>query len=80
MRLLMTMSFTLLAAAASAAEPSREDLMALRSVCKADLAKLCAGITPGGGRIAACLKENAAAISAPCRDQLLVLQAKRQAK
>jgi hypothetical protein len=38
--------------------------------CKPDVERLCAGITPGGGRIAACLKANEAQVSPACKAEL----------
>ena len=38
--------------------------------CKADIDKLCQGIPPGGGRIAACHKANEAKVSQPCKAQI----------
>lgn len=38
--------------------------------CRADVERLCAGIPPGGGRIAACLKANQAQVSPACKAQL----------
>jgi hypothetical protein len=43
---------------------ARGDLMA---TCRADAARLCPGISPGGGRLAQCLREHAKQISAPCK-------------
>jgi hypothetical protein len=40
------------------------------SVCRTDVESLCPGVQPGHGRIAACLKENEAQVSAPCKDAL----------
>ena len=40
------------------------------SVCRTDVEKLCASVTPGRGRIASCLKQNEAQVSAPCKDAL----------
>jgi hypothetical protein len=42
----------------------------LRSACKADVEKLCSGVERGHGRIAACLKQNEAQLSAPCKDAI----------
>ena len=41
-----------------------------RAACKADVEKLCSGVQRGGGRIAACLKQNEAQVSAGCKDAL----------
>ncbi len=38
--------------------------------CRADVERLCPGIAPGGGRIAACLKANAAQLSPGCKAEL----------
>lgn len=38
--------------------------------CRADVERLCAGIAPGGGRIAACLKANQAQVSPECKAEL----------
>ncbi len=38
--------------------------------CKADLAKFCPDAKPGGGQVAACLKKNAAQLSAPCKQRV----------
>ena len=38
--------------------------------CKADLAKFCPQAKPGGGQIAACLKQNRAQLSGPCKERV----------
>ena len=38
--------------------------------CKADLAKFCPQAKPGGGRIAACLKQSAGEASAGCKARI----------
>jgi len=38
--------------------------------CKADYAKLCSGVMPGGGRIIACFRSHKDEISPDCRDAL----------
>lgn len=38
--------------------------------CKADLARFCPEAKPGSGAIAACLKKNAAQLSAPCKQRV----------
>ena len=45
-----------------------------RAVCKDDVAKLCAGVQSGGGRIGACLKQNEAQLSPACKDALTKVQ------
>ncbi len=43
--------------------------------CRADAQKLCAGVPAGGGRIAACLRENEAKLTPSCQAQLGALEA-----
>ena len=38
--------------------------------CRADVQKLCKGVQPGGGRIAACLKQHESEISPGCRERI----------
>jgi hypothetical protein len=45
-------------------------LKEVHQACEEDIHFLCAGIRPGGGRIAACLKENAAEVSAGCKARI----------
>jgi hypothetical protein len=49
----------------------------LRTACKADVEKLCAGVQRGGGRIAGCLKQNEAQVSPACKDALAKAQEKK---
>lgn len=51
-----------LAAPAGAAEPQK-------GPCAADAAKFCKDVKPGGGRIAACLKEHEKELSQACSDR-----------
>jgi hypothetical protein len=46
--------------------PLRVELEILR-VCGADQRVLCGGVPPGGGRVIACLAQNAPSLSPPCR-------------
>ena len=48
-----------------------------RTACKADVEKLCAGVQHGGGRIAGCLKQNEAQVSAACKDAMAKAREKR---
>ncbi|MCP3462580.1 cysteine rich repeat-containing protein [Bradyrhizobium sp. CCGUVB23] len=66
-------------AAAPAAAPTvivlrplrpREELLIVRSACGGDVRTLCAGVAPGGGRIAQCLATNAASLSPACKEVL----------
>jgi hypothetical protein len=41
-----------------------------RTACKADFEKYCASVTPGGGRIIACLNKQRANLSEACRKVL----------
>jgi hypothetical protein len=43
--------------------------------CKSDLAKFCPQAKPGGGQIAACLKQNAAQLSPSCRARVAQMKA-----
>jgi hypothetical protein len=43
--------------------------------CMADARKLCAGVQPGDGRIAACLRNNESQVSPACGAQLGTLEA-----
>jgi Cysteine rich repeat len=41
-----------------------------RAACKADAEKFCSSVQPGGGRVKACMKQNEAQLSQPCKDAL----------
>lgn len=43
--------------------------------CKADVAKFCPQVQPGGGRIGQCLKQNEAQLSAPCVERIKMVAA-----
>ena len=49
-----------------------------RAACKPDVDRLCPGIQAGGGRIVACLKENAAQLSAACKEAIAKAQEKKE--
>jgi hypothetical protein len=50
-----------------------------REACRADLARLCKGIEPGGGRIRDCIKAHRSEISPQCRAALRGSRERRQA-
>jgi hypothetical protein len=47
-----------------------------KAACKADAQKLCPGVKPGEGRIAACLKEHRAEVSPACKAAAKKMHAK----
>jgi Cysteine rich repeat len=54
---------------AQAAEPSFV-------YCKEDIARLCPGVAPGGGRIIECLKQHENEVSIGCGKELKAIKAK----
>jgi hypothetical protein len=44
--------------------------------CKADVEKFCPSVQPGGGRIAQCLKQNKAQLSASCQERIKMVAAR----
>lgn len=49
---------------------AKEKAEAVRKACKPDAARLCKKVTPGKGRILACLRAHQAELSADCTDEL----------
>jgi hypothetical protein len=72
----LTLALTLTPVAAFAQAPDRA---AIRKACAADFQSNCPGIQPGGGRLAACLKEKRASFSDACLATLQQARAQRQA-
>lgn len=69
-----------LALAALTALPAlAQDSAALRKACQGDFVKLCPGVMPGGGRVAACFKDKREQLSDGCRAALQQANAKRSA-
>ena len=62
-------------AAALAANPASSS--SPQVACKADVEKLCSGVEPGNGRIAACLKQNEAQVSAACKEAIAKARQKK---
>jgi Cysteine rich repeat len=54
------------------------DVAALREACKADVASLCQGVQPGGGRIKECLKANKDKVSEGCKAAIAAAMKARQ--
>jgi len=67
MAALLTFAATLPARAQSQPTPQmRSEAMALMQLCRGDYDRLCSGVTPGGGRVLACLQSHASQLSATC--------------
>lgn len=66
----------LLAARPAAAAPPADaaEQEALRKYCVADVQRLCPGVTPGGGRIKACLASHKDQMSVGCAKALQALK------
>jgi hypothetical protein len=54
------------AAAAAAGQPSSAQISAIRSACRSDYPKVCAGVPTGGAPALQCLEKNKAKLSAGC--------------
>jgi hypothetical protein len=64
---LLTFAATMPARAQSQPTPQmRSEAMTLMQICRGDYDRLCSGVTPGGGRVIACLQSNANQLSAAC--------------
>ena len=58
--------FIFVATSASAQQLSLSQKLQLRSACKADISRVCPGISPGGGRIVECIRGKMDQLSQPC--------------
>ncbi len=68
-----------LAASLSAVVPAKaQEMEDLRTYCKSDIERLCAGIEPGGGLILKCLKAKKKEMTVGCAQALQKLKAKKQ--
>jgi hypothetical protein len=75
-RLCLAAALILLSSGLAAAE----DLGKLRQACGAEVKKLCAGIQPGGGRIAQCMREHGSELSEACQTAIAEAMAARSAR
>jgi len=50
----------------------------IRQACASDVHALCSGVKPGGGRVAACMREHTDKLSQNCRQALSAARAPRQ--
>jgi hypothetical protein len=67
---------TLSLAALAPAAPNAFAQAAGMQYCKADVARLCPGVQPGGGRIIGCLKAHKEEVSIGCGKALQAIKAK----
>jgi hypothetical protein len=54
------------AASTAAKKPSSAQIAAIRSACRSDYQKVCAGVPTGGAPALQCLEKNKSKVSAPC--------------
>lgn len=59
-----------LLSASGAMAQMKPSARAVLGACKPDIARFCSYVTPGGGRIKACMKENLRDLSEPCKEAL----------
>ena len=75
-----TLSFLFVSSATAQSSAGAQSAGAAKpgvGACKADIKKVCAGIKPGGSRIATCLKEHVADLSDACKARLADVAAAR---
>jgi hypothetical protein len=71
-----TIAAALSFAALAPAAPNAFAQAAGMQYCKADVARLCPGVEPGGGRIISCLKAHKEEVSIGCGKALQAMKAK----
>lgn len=55
----------------------RSETRATMQACRGDYSRLCSNVSPGGGRILACLQSHASELSSSCAQALPRAQARR---
>ena len=61
-----------------AMEAGKKKVKEASDACREDAEKFCAGIQPGGGRIAICLKQNLESLSPACKQVMEQEASKRR--
>jgi outer membrane biosynthesis protein TonB len=64
----------------AAAEPTPDQVAAIKSNCRSDFMSKCSGVPRGGAEAMQCLKKNMANVSAPCQQALKAVTAAAPAK
>jgi hypothetical protein len=80
LRALLTAGVLALAAPAFAQTNPQQPTGAqgLMQACGSDIQNFCSGVTPGGGRIASCLRPHLRQLSPECKGQLVEMRARHQ--
>lgn len=71
----LALTLTLLTPEWAAAEPSEEQIAAIKANCRSDFMSNCRGVPRGGAEAMQCLKNNVASVSAGCQQALKPLMA-----
>jgi Cysteine rich repeat len=59
---------------ASLCTPAQAQSNAMIKACRGDAQSLCPSVKPGGGRVAQCLKQHEAELSAGCKTEMATIQ------
>ncbi len=78
LRILFTFFLLMSAFSVGNAFAVNAEKQAVRQACRDDFKTYCAGVQPGGGRIAACLQQNFDKLSPGCRDALKAAKGARK--
>jgi len=70
----LSLSLTLVTSVFARSSKMDSEMAALRTYCKADVARLCPKVQPGGGRIKGCLMEHKNEMSVGCAKALQELK------